>query len=130
VEIRYHDTHAVDLDQLEALFLTAGWDRRSDRARLAQQVEGARYVVWAADGEKLVGFARAISDGASNAYVSTVVVAPGYRGRGIGKELIIRLMEGKDNILFVLHSRPEVLSFYLKCGFEHATDMLRRPRKW
>jgi len=127
--IDYRETHAVDLTQLAALFRTAGWDRGKDPARLAQQVEGARYVVSAWSGERLVGFARAISDGATNAYVSTVAVLPEYRGRGIGREMIRRLVDGKDGILFVLHARPEVQPFYLKSGFEPAADMLRRPRK-
>jgi len=63
--ISYRDTHAIDLAQLAALFLTAGWDRGEDRARLAQQVEGARYIISAWSDEDLVSFARAISDGAT-----------------------------------------------------------------
>ena len=128
--ITYRDTHDVDLDQLAALLLTAGWDRGKDRARLAQQVAGARWVVSAWDEDRLIGFARAISDGATNAYVSTVAVAPEHQKHGIGREMIRRLMEGRDGILFVLHARPAVKEFYAKCGFEEATDMLRRPRKF
>ena len=127
--ITYRESHDVDLEQLAALLRSGGWDRGEDRARLAQQVAGARYVVSAWDGARLVGFARAISDGATNAYVSTVAVLPGYRGRGIGRALIARLLEDKDGIQFVLHARPEVKEFYARCGFSEAEDMMRRPRK-
>ena len=126
--ISYRDGHNVDLDQLGELLLTGGWERR-DRARLAQEVAGSRYVVSAWDGSGLVGFARAISDGVRNGYISTVVVRPDYRGKGIGAALISRLLAGKEGIAFVLHARPEVKPFYERSGFSNAPDMMRRPRR-
>ena len=129
--LTYREGHDVDLKQLAALFSSAGWnDRAADRTRLGQQVLGAMFVVSAWEDGSLVGFARAISDGATNAYVSTVAVLPQYQGRGIGRELVRRLTRGRDGIGFVLHARPEVIAFYLKCGFQHADNMLRIPRKF
>jgi ribosomal protein S18 acetylase RimI-like enzyme len=129
--IGYRESHEIDLDQLAALMRSAGWTERvNDRTRLAQQVTGSRYVVSAWNGERLVGFARALSDGATNAYVSTVVVLPEYQGKGIGREMMTRLLAGKDGIRFVLHAaRPEVKGFYEKLGFSEATDMMCRARK-
>jgi ribosomal protein S18 acetylase RimI-like enzyme len=127
------DHSAIDLAQLGALFTTAGWGwRAADPARLAALVEGSRFVTSAHDhalGDRLVGFARAISDGVTNAYVSTVAVLPEYRGKGIGAELVRLLLEGKDTIRFVLHAAPGVQGFYRKLGFEDASDMLRRDRR-
>jgi ribosomal protein S18 acetylase RimI-like enzyme len=130
--IAYRESHEIDLDQLAALMRSAGWTQRADdRARLAQQVTGSRYVVSAWDGERLVGFARALSDGATNAYVSTVVVLPEYQRKGIGREIMTRLLAGNDGIRFVLHAaRPEVKGFYEKLGFSDATDMMWRGRKF
>ncbi len=127
--IVYRDTHEVDLDQLAALFASAEMgERAADRARLKQQVRGAMFVVSAWDGEVLVGFARAISDGVTNAYVSTVAVLPGYRRRGIGREMMRRLLEGRDGLTFALHARKEARSFYVACGFQASEDMFRRVR--
>jgi ribosomal protein S18 acetylase RimI-like enzyme len=124
------DPAAVDLPELATLFVTAGWGwRAADLTQLAALVEGSRYVVSALDGEHLVGFARAISDGVTNAYVSTVAVLPAYRGRGIGASLVNRLLDGKDAIRFVLHAGEGVHDFYRKLGFEDAPDMLLRPRR-
>lgn len=129
--IVYRDSHDIPVEQLAALFNIVGWQARTaDQARLRQQVAGAMFVVSAWDGDRLVGFARAISDGATNAYISTVAVLPAYQGQGVGRELIRRLTSGREGILFVLHARAEVQPFYLKCGFEHAEDMLRIPRKF
>ena len=127
----YREGHDVDLEQLAALFASAGWhERAADRARLRQQLVGAMFVVSAWEGDTLVGFARAISDGATNAYISTVAVLPEYQGRGIGRELVRRLTSGREGIVFILHARPKVIAFYLKCGFQHADNMLRIPRKF
>jgi len=129
--IRYSDTHDVDLEQLAVLFVSAGWNERArDRTKLAALVANSRFVVSAWDGERLVGFARAISDGVSNAYVSTVAVLPPYRGRGIGREIVRRLVagEGKTAIRWVLHARGELHRFYAENGFQPAPDMLWRDR--
>jgi ribosomal protein S18 acetylase RimI-like enzyme len=129
--ITYRRDHAaIDLPQLGALFVTAGWGwRAEDPVKLAATVEGSRFVASAHDGDRLVGFARAISDGVTNAYVTTVAVLPAYRRRGIGAELVRRLLEGRDTIRFVLHANPDVQDFYRKLGFEDAPDMLRRDRR-
>ena len=130
--IEYRDqTHTLDLHQLARLFDAVGWQHRTrDPERLAQMVRGSMYGVSAHDGEELVGYARAISDGAFNAYVSTVAVLPEYQRQGIGREMIRRLLDGRDRVQFVLHARAEVHPFYAACGFQPAPDMLRRDRRY
>jgi ribosomal protein S18 acetylase RimI-like enzyme len=133
VTIDYRDTHGVDLDQLAALFNAVGWNRRTaDRDRLTQLVRGSLYVVSAWDGDRLVGFARAISDGAFNAYISTVAVLPEYQKRGIGRELIRRLLDGRDHLQFVLHANESAYPFYLhlELGLEPFDNVLARRRKF
>jgi GNAT superfamily N-acetyltransferase len=128
--IAYRDaSEPVDLNQLARLFDRVGWQHRTrDPARLAQMVRGSMYGIAAYEGDVLVGYTRAISDGAFNAYVSTVAVLPEYQGRGIGRELIRRLLDGREHIQFVLHADPRVHPFYLRCGFRLAPDMLRVDR--
>jgi GNAT superfamily N-acetyltransferase len=129
--IDYRDgPYDVDLTQLARLFDSVGWQYRTrDPERLAQMVRGSLYNVSAYEGATLVGYARAISDGAFNAYVTTVAVLHAYQRRGIGRELLRRLLDGRDQITFVLHADPEVHPFYLRCGFAPAPDMLRRDRR-
>jgi ribosomal protein S18 acetylase RimI-like enzyme len=130
LEIVYDTTHErVDLDQLAALMRAVGWeDRASDLARVKAAVDGSRWIVSAWDGSRLVGFCRAFTDGAFTAYVSWVAVLPEYQRRGVGRELVSRLMEGRERIAFVLHARAAVHPFYNKLGYDDAPDMLRRPR--
>jgi GNAT superfamily N-acetyltransferase len=133
VTIEYKDDReCLDLEQLTRLRAAAGWTVRDpvvDRAKLEGQIAGARWVVSAWDGPRMVGFARAISDGVTNAYVSTVVVDGDYRKRGIGRELIVRLVSHSEAIRWVLHSRPEVAGFYARLGFEPAPDMMWFDRR-
>ena len=133
VTVLYRDTHEVDLDQLAALFNAVGWERRTaDRERLAQLVRGSMYVVSAWESDRLVGFARAISDGAFNAYISTVAVLPEYQKRSIGRELIRRLLDGRGHLQFVLHANDSAYPFYLHLdvGFEPFDQVLARRREF
>src|SRR5580704_17853924 len=128
--IEYRDTSdQLDLRQLARLFESVDWHNRArDPERLAQKIRGSMYAVSALDRDTLVGLAQAISDGAFNAYVSSVAVLPAYQRRGIGRELIRRLLDGRLHITFVLHADPPIHPFYLHCGFRPAPDMFRRDR--
>ncbi len=88
------------------------------------------FVVSAWEDDRLVGFTRAISDGAFNAYISTVAVLPEHQKRGIGREIIQRLMAGRDHLQFVLHANDNAYPSYLHLdvGFEPADNMLIRRR--
>ena len=132
MSILYRNDHEVDLDQLAALFNAVGWERRTaDRDRLAQLVCGSLYVVSAWDGDQLAGIARAISDGAFNAYISTVAVLPACQKRSIGRALIRRLLDGRDHLQFVLHANESAYPFYLHLGlgFEPFERVLALRRK-
>lgn len=126
--IEYRTNHDVDLAALAALRATCGFATK-DAAFLAQQIAGSRWVVHAYDGARLVGFARAISDDVSSAYVSSVMVAPDHRRRGIGRALIERLLAGHDHIKFVLHAREDAAAFYAAIGFAPSANLMMRDRR-
>jgi ribosomal protein S18 acetylase RimI-like enzyme len=126
--IAYRDSRDVDLQALAQLRAVCDFAPKDD-GYLTQQVNGARWIVHAYDGPRLIGFCRAISDGVSNAYISSVMVAPEYRRRGIGREMLTRLIAGNDTMKFVLHTRTEAAAFYRAVGFEPATDMMIRDRR-
>jgi ribosomal protein S18 acetylase RimI-like enzyme len=126
--IEYRETSDVDFDALRHLRAACDFAAK-DEQYLAQQVSGARWVVHAYDGARLIGFCRAISDGVSNAYISSVMVAPEYRRHGIGREMLARLLAGKEHIKFVLHARQDAVAFYSAVGFAAAADMMMRDRE-
>jgi ribosomal protein S18 acetylase RimI-like enzyme len=124
-----HD-HDVDLVLLARLFESAGWARRGgDVLSLAKKIAGSRWVVTAWEAGTLVGFARAISDGVTTAYVTDVVVAPAHRMRGVARELMSQMMAGRDDIQFLLRAEPGLHAFYRSIGFGDPDEVLRRARK-
>jgi predicted GNAT family N-acyltransferase len=129
-DISYRDTQDVDIFQLARLFEQAGWHHRThDLGQLARLVSGSTYVVSAWRKDLLVGFARAISDCVSNAYISTVAIAEHEGQKEILRELLRRLMQGRDEITFVLQAQPTLVDFFTEEGFEPAPHMYQRPRR-
>ena len=58
-------------------------------------MDGAWRLVGVFDAESgsQVGYARALSDGVSDAYLADVIVDPAHRGRGVGKLLIKTMVD-------------------------------------
>src|SRR5262245_43806245 len=109
--IVYRDQCDLDLNALAALRAVSSFSTLPIET-LAAQVAGPRWVVTAYDDARLVGFVRAISDGVGNAYIKNVMVDPAYRRRGIGREMMRRLMTHQDGIRWVLHAREQAKAFF------------------
>jgi GNAT superfamily N-acetyltransferase len=81
----------------------------------------------------LAGFARAISDRATFAYIADVFVLPEHRGQGLGKWLIEYIVEHSElSHLGWLLATADAHELYRKYGFESAQGstryMSRSPR--
>jgi ribosomal protein S18 acetylase RimI-like enzyme len=90
------DPSRVDVDAVWGFLSTdAYWGRSRTRADFEAQLATAWRVVgvYEADSGRLVGFARAISDGVAYAYLSDVFVASDARGNGLGKELVATMVD-------------------------------------
>lgn len=72
----------------------AYWGRWRDRADLEAQLDSAWRVVGVYDPDGAqVGFARAVSDGVSFAFLADVYVDDAHRGGGLGKRLVARMID-------------------------------------
>jgi GNAT superfamily N-acetyltransferase len=90
--------------------------------------EASRVVGLYHDGA-LVGFARAVSDGVAVAYLADVYVLPGYRGQGLGEELVREIVERGElaNVRWLLHTR-DAHALYAKVGFGGPGErLMERP---
>lgn len=82
------------LTQLGRLFdRESFWAAGRDPDGLRRMLRGSQAAVSAWDGERLVGFGRATSDGAYRAVLWDVVVAGDHKGRGLGRRLVEALVE-------------------------------------
>ena len=84
----------------------SGWDGRAVDPALGRAILGTPEFAAAWDGDRLVGTARSLTDGAMYAHIATVVVHPRYQGLGVGERLMHLLMDGRDGIRFGLSRRP------------------------
>lgn len=124
------DPARVDLDVVWAFLAEhAYWGRWRDRSGVERQVAGAWRVVGAYADGRMVGFARAVSDGVSLAYLADVFVVPAARGHGIGKALVRAMVDDGPGAGFrwMLHT-ADAHGMYEPFGFR-APDAtyLERP---
>ena len=112
-----------EMQDILVLYREAGWISKDECGAFLPGVLSGSFLFLAArlDG-KIIGMARAISDGVSDAYIQDVVVSAAHRKQGIGKELIFRLRDelkacGVDWIGLI--GAPGTENFYSKIGLEH-----------
>jgi ribosomal protein S18 acetylase RimI-like enzyme len=94
--VDYEEVTSAPLEAIVELYKVAGWWQESPEARAAipPMIRGSLCFMVARSIEgRIVGMARVISDGYSDAYIQDVVVLPDYRGRGVGHELVRRLTQ-------------------------------------
>jgi GNAT superfamily N-acetyltransferase len=116
--------------QVIGLLRSVGWDMRaSEPASLERALRGTTEFATAWDGDRLVGTARSISDGAQNALIATVVVDPAYQGLGVGERMLRLLIDGRDLVRFHLAATPGLEGWYRKLGFIPDPHALFRPRR-
>ncbi|MEV6895903.1 GNAT family N-acetyltransferase [Amycolatopsis sp. NPDC051372] len=118
------DPGRLDLDVLWKFLSTeAYWGRWRTRDQVEAAVAGSWRVVGAyerATGHQ-VGFARAISDGVTSAYLADVFVVEDARGSGLGKEIVREMIDNGPGagMRWMLHT-ADAHGLYRQFGFgEH-----------
>ena len=118
-----------DLPSVRALLHASGWQHRLvDDAWLAKLIATSHSLVACEDGV-VVGFARAVTDGLSNGYLSMVAVSQEHRRKGIGSRLVLEIMGDDPGVTWVLRaSRPGAREFFETLGFRPSPDAMERKR--
>jgi GNAT superfamily N-acetyltransferase len=126
------DPERVDVDELHR-FLTedAYWVPGRSRDTIERLVWESTRVIGAYDGDRLVGFARVVSDRSNFAWLGDVFVVESHRGRGIGTELVREAVEYEPerDLVWYLSTR-DAQSLYRRFGFVSADPgrVMTRPR--
>lgn len=104
-----------------------GWPNPPSVETLREILMGSDHFVIAMDGQKVVGFATAVSDGVLTAFIPLLEVIAEYHGKGIGKELV-RLIVSELGELYAIDliCDDELKPFYGDLGFVPMTAMVRR----
>ena len=123
VEVRLIDEFPGDmLLHIAGLYISAKWVAQGDDTSfLLPALKGSTLVAGAFSAGKIIGIARAISDGCSDAYIQDVVVSPDFRGQGIGRRLMETLVDNLKNRgidWIALVGEPGTEDFYRKLGWK------------
>jgi GNAT superfamily N-acetyltransferase len=107
------------------------WARERPLDTVERLVREASRVVGVYDADRLVGFCRVVTDGTAFAWLADVYVLGGYRGRGLGVELVREAIDGGAfrDLPWYLNT-VDAQGLYAKLGFgpPDATRMMYRPR--
>lgn len=112
-----HDTTSVDWQELSELYLAAPLGVKPPD-ELVTVFSNSRFVCFVYAGDRLVGAGRAVADGLDCSYIADVAVHPDHQGRGLGKQIIGKLVEmSRGHKKIILYANPGAEGFYAKLGF-------------
>jgi GNAT superfamily N-acetyltransferase len=124
------DVAGLSADQLRGGYFE-GWPAPWAPERHLAHLRGAEAVELALDpgtGD-VVGFASAIGDGANVAFISLLEVLPAWQGRGIGRELMRRMLSRLgDRYSIDLGCDEGLVPFYTELGLTPGRSMVWRNR--
>jgi len=122
------DKNLLQLDAICALLGATYWAADRSRELTEKSLQHSFCLGLFLDGRQ-VGFARAVTDYSTFAYLCDVIVAPEHRGRGLGKWMVEILVAHPElqTSTQCLRTR-DAHSLYERHGFER-TEYLRRSKQ-
>ena len=115
------DKSQIDFNQVQELFiLGAFWAKERTIEDIKIAVENSDPVVTVWERDRIIGFARATSDGIYRAGIWDVVIHPDYRGRGLGGKLVETVLAHPkvNKVERVYLTTTNQKNFYKKIGFK------------
>ncbi len=118
IVIASHQECAIDSAAVIALYAAVDWPWVNRQPAFLTTVLATAPAVGAWDGTRLVGFARAVTDGYFRAYIEDVAIHPAYQRRGIGRRLLTELLTHLAHIDTIsLFCQADLAPFYTDLGF-------------
>ncbi|HEU4973357.1 MAG TPA: GNAT family N-acetyltransferase [Gaiellaceae bacterium] len=111
----------IDWEEAKADLAADRWDNGRTAAALRRAFEQSQHVVFARDGDRVVGMARMLSDGVSNAFVVDVWTLSSYRRQGIASRMMRHLLDRVPGQHVGLQT-DDMQPFYASLGFEHQPE--------
>ena len=122
-EVEYEIVSSAPIEDIVELYKAGDWWQESPESRdvIPGMIKGSLCFMVARSLEgRIVGMARVISDGFSDAYIQDVVVLKSHRGQGIGRELIRKLTQfcvARKISWIGLIAEPGTQEFYEELGY-------------
>lgn len=124
------DLDDIDWAQLKAELTGDDFDNGRTPEQYQRSFAASYSVCFALDGQRIIGKARALSDGVCNGYIVDVWTHSDYRRQGIASHLVKQILadlQGQHVCLFT----DDMQTFYLQLGFaEETTGMSQVIGQW
>jgi ribosomal protein S18 acetylase RimI-like enzyme len=119
-EVTYRDDLDFDVQQAIDLGSTVEWAAGRSLDDMRQALNSSTLVITAWQDRQLIGMARVVSDGVYYGTIWDVIVSPTCRGRGIGREIMQRIINHpkvKRFEFLALFASAGKEGFYERLGF-------------
>jgi GNAT superfamily N-acetyltransferase len=126
-----YSTDVSDLAERDLHGFFVGWPSPPTPGQHLAVLRGSYRVVIARDAasHRVVGFVNMISDGVLTAFIPWLEVLPEYQGKGIGSELMRRVLAAAEHLYSVDLTCDDALSaYYQRLGMQAITGMA--IRRW
>lgn len=114
------------IQELYDLYKKHWWCNNRDLEQVRQCVKHSSINIAILDNNKLIGYARILTDFVFKALIFDVIVDEKYQNQGLGKTLVeyIKHHQKLQNVQhFELYCLPEMKDFYNKYGFNAIKDI-------
>jgi ribosomal protein S18 acetylase RimI-like enzyme len=126
IEIKVVDVEALDMPEIKALYRACKWDWLEPDTEMFSAFQNSWRLFVATSGDKVIGFARIVSDGKIYGLLTDFIVSPEHRRKGYGQELARMVVEqceqGGLRVIQLLASR-EGFSVYKRAGFTKCPEL-------
>lgn len=112
-----NSTDSIDWSELSEMYRLAPLGNKSPNW-LKTAFSNSMFKFIARDDGVLVAAGRAVADGVDCSYICDIVVHPSHQGRGLGREIIERLITASHgHRKIILYAVPGKEDFYRRFGF-------------
>ena len=91
--IDYSFDYPISPQDLQQLFQETDWANNRNLNDIKKMLNGSSIVIGAWSNGQLIGFARVITDNVFRALIDDVIIHPIKRGKGVGSNLIQKLID-------------------------------------
>jgi len=120
----------ISANMLQGFFVD--WPSPPNPQTHLRLLENSSKIILALDEQtnEVIGFITAISDGVLSAYIPLLEVLPPYKNKGIGKELVSRMLQELDDIYMIdLCCDDDLVPYYEHFGMMKTNGMVYRNYK-
>ena len=121
-------TEPINPEQLMLLYQQTSWANERGPLDIQQMLDKSQLTLGVWDEDRLIGFARVITDDRYRALIDDVVVDRAYRSQGVASAMLDKLLKRLQHVEAVmLDCGQELEGFYRQFGFSpKASSSLER----